>query len=218
MPELFGHPFSSYTWKALIPFYENGIDLDFRTIDGDHPENVERLQALSPMGKFPLLVDGETVLYESTVIIEYLQQVYPGPVAMIPDEPQAALEVRMLDRFFDNYVMGHMQQIVDDYLRAPDDRFPAIVSGARSRLDRAYAWLDQRLRTQEFACGDPFTLADCAAAPALFYADWVHDIDNAFANLRRYRSALLARPSVSRCVEDARPYRHLFPAGAPDRD
>ncbi|QIB66495.1 glutathione S-transferase family protein [Kineobactrum salinum] len=218
MPELYGHPFSSYTWKALIPCYENRIELDFRMVDPDHPENLERLQALSPMGKFPLLVDGDTVLYEATIIIEYLQQAYPGPVVFIPDQRSAALEVRMLDRFFDNYVMGNMQHVVDDCLRGPADRCPAIVEGAKSRLERAYAWLDQRMRTQEFACGEHFTLADCAAAPALFYADWVHEISGAFPHLRRYRATLLGRASVTRCVEDARPYRPLFPGGAPDRD
>lgn len=218
MPELFGHPFSAYTWKALIAFYENGIDFDFRMIDSDHPGNTARLQTLSPQGKFPLLIDGETVLYESTVIIEYLQQAHRGPVAMLPEDPRAALEVRMLDRFFDNYVMGFMQQVVDDFLRAPQDRCPAIVASAKTRLERSYAWLEQHLQSRDFACGDSFSLADCAAAPSLFYADWVHRIDASCPNLRRYRTTLLDRPSVARCVEEARPYRALFPAGAPDRD
>lgn len=218
MLELFGHPFSSYTWKALIPFYENGTEFNFRLIDANHPEHAERLQALSPQGKFPLLVDGDSALYESTIIIEYLQRVYPGPTVFIPETLAATLDVRTLDRFFDNYVMGYMQYAVDDALRKPADRCPAIVAGAKERLQRSYAWLDQRMQSRQFACGQHFTLADCAAAPSLFYADWVHPIDEEFQALRQYRKRLLARPSVSRCVEDARPYRDFFPLGAPDRD
>ena len=124
----------------------------------------------------------------------------------------------MLDRIFDNYVMTPMQRIVFDFIRAPADRDPAGVADAHALLDRAYAWLDGALAGRTWATGDAFTLADCAAAPALFYADWVHPIDGKHARLRGYRARLLARPSVARCVDEARPYRKLFPPGAPDRD
>ena len=217
MLELFGHPFSSYTWKALIPLYENETPFTFRMIDGEHPENIQRLHALSPQRKFPLLVDGDTAVFESSVVIECLQQHYPGAVSLIPAEGAGALEVRTLDRFFDNYVMGPTQQIVDDFIREPPDRSAPVVAEAKIRLERSYAWLNDRMRETEWACG-AFSLADCAAAPSLFYADWVYEISPEYRALRDYRYRLLARPSVKRCVDDARPYRHFFPPGAPDRD
>ena len=129
----------------------------------------------------------------------------------------AALAVRALDRFFDNYVMTPMQKIVADSMRATGDRDLVGVTEARALLDTAYRWLDGALVGQEWAAGT-FSLADCAAAPALFYADWAHPIDPAFTNVHAYRRRLLARPSFARAVDEARPYRPLFPLGAPDRD
>ncbi len=216
--QLFGHPFSSYTWKALIPLYENATPFTFRMIDGDHPENAATLTASSPMGKFPLLIDGETRVFEATSIIEYLAAFHPGPVALIPADPIAAVEVRMLDRVFDNYVMNAMTVAVADALRPPGNGDPYGVAQARAGLDRIYAWLDKELAGREWAIGSDFSMADCAAGPSLFYADWVHAIDPRFATLRAYRARLLARPSVARAVEEARPYRAYFPLGAPDRD
>lgn len=218
MIELFGHPFSSYTWKALIPLYENDTPFTFRVIDQDHTENGQRLRVLSPQGKFPLLVEGDVALFESSIIIEYLQNYHPGAITFIPDDFDAALQVRMLDRFFDHYVMNVAQNIVDDFLRQPVDRNALIVEQAQQRLERSYAWLEQRLQKMNYACGEEFTLADCAAAPSLFYADWLYEIDAKYPALRNYRSRLLARPSIKRCVDDARPYRGWFPGGAPDRD
>lgn len=216
--QLFGHPFSSYTWKALIPLYENATPFTFRIIEGDHPENAAELARLSPMGKFPLLVDGETSVFEATCIIEYLAAFHPGPVALIPADPAAAVTTRMLDRVFDNYVMNAMQVAVSDALRPPGNSDPYGMAQARAGLDRIYAWLDKELAGREWAIGADFTLADCAAAPSLFYADWTYPIDARFATLRAYRARLLARPSVVRAVDEARPYRHYFPLGAPDRD
>lgn len=218
MLELFGHPFSSYTWKALIAFYENETAFTFRMIDPDHPENTQRIQALSPLGKFPVLIDGEREICESSIIIEYLQHFHPGPVALLPPNQDKALEVRMHDRFFDNYVMTPTQDIVNDRMRDPTDRDALTVESAKATLRRSYSWLDRQLQRKNYACGDAFTLADCAAAPSLFYADWVDEIGEEFNCLRRYRQSLLARPSVKRCIDDARPYRPLFPLGAPDRD
>jgi len=216
--QLFGHPFSSYTWKALIPFYENDTPFTFRMIDGDHPENGTELARLSPMGKFPLLVDGETSVFEATSIIEYLDAFYPGPVRLIPADPAAAVKVRTLDRVFDNYVMNVMQVLVSDALRPADQRDCYGVERAKVDLERIYAWLDGELAGRTWAAGDSFTLADAAAAPSLFYADWTHPIDERFAALKGYRARLLARPSVARAVDEARPYRAYFPLGAPDRD
>jgi glutathione S-transferase len=137
---------------------------------------------------------------------------------LIPEDPSAALDVRMMDRFFDNYVMTPMQKIVFDAIRPVEHRNGQDVADAREMLDTAYRWLDGAMTEQRWAANDTFSLADCAAAPALFYADWVRPIDPAFGNVRAYRQRLLARPSFARAVDEARPYRPLFPLGAPDRD
>ena len=216
--QLFGHPFSSYTWKAEIAFYENDIPFDFRMVDPEHPENGAELARRSAMGKFPLLVDGEASVFEATAIIEYLEAVHPGRVKLIPATPADAVNVRIMDRVFDNYVMNAMTSIVGDAMRPEHHRDPYGVERAHANLDRVYAWLDAELVGSHWACGAEFTLADCAAAPSLFYADWVHPINDEHHTLKAYRSRLIARPSVARCIEEARPYRAYFPLRAPDRD
>ena len=218
MIEVFGHPFSSYTWKALIAFRESGIAFEFRLIDAGHPANVARLNEISPLGKFPAIVDGDVALFEATIIIEHLRQRYPEAAALIPAAPRSATDVRMLDRFFDNYVMTPMQAVVFEALRPADARDPFGVAKARKDLDTIYAWLDAKLDGREWAAGSAFTLADCAAAPSLFYADWTQPIPAGYARLKAYRARLLARPEFARIVDEARPYRNLFPLGAPDRD
>lgn len=215
---LYGHPFSSYTWKALIPLYENGTAFEFTNVDPANPEGMPQLLKLWPLGKFPVLVDGGRVVLESSTIIEHLQNRHLGPVRLIPADPDAAIEVRMLDRIFDNHVMGQMQRRVNDSLLPPERRDAALAEDVNAQLDKIYGWLDAWLEGREWAAAGQFSLADCAAAPALFYADWVRQIGAEFANLRAYRARLLARPSVARVVDEARPYRHYFPLGAPDRD
>lgn len=216
---LFGHPFSSYTWKALIALYEKALPFDFKPIGPDHPDHGAELTALWPLGKFPVLEDDGLVLIESSIIIEHLDQRYPETDQLIPWEDEDALDVRFMDRVFDNHVMTPTSAIVAEHLPfiTPTPN-PARIDRAKAALDTIYAWLEERLERADWACGAAFTLADCAAAPALFYADWVHEIPARFARLRGYRARLLARPSVARCVEEARPYRPLFPLGAPDRD
>lgn len=219
MLELFGHPFSSYTWKALIALYENATPFVFRDISGtDHPENEAAFLRHWPVGKFPLLVDAGQPVMESSTIIEHLDVHYPGAVRFIPDDRAAAIEVRMLDRVFDNHVMALVQRAVMNALQPPDQRNPNIMASISPGLDSAYGWINDRLAPRKWAAGDNFSLADCAGAPALFYADWVHPIADRFSGLKGYRARVLARPSVARCVEEARPYRHYFPLGAPDRD
>jgi glutathione S-transferase len=217
MLQFFGHPFSSYTQKAEIALYENATPFEFRLLGPDQPENAAALAAISPLCKFPALLDGEAAVFEATSVIEYLGVHHPGPVTLIPADAATAAEVRMLDRVFDNYVMTPMQKIVTDGLRPEEHRDLFGIEEARAMLDRIYAWLDDRLAGREWAAGD-FSLADCAAAPSLFYADWAHPIPAAQANLKAYRARLLARPSVARAVDEARPYRPYFPLGAPDRD
>ena len=137
---------------------------------------------------------------------------------MIPADPRAALEVRMMDRFFDTYVSTPQGRVVFNALRDPADRDPIGDDRSRAMLETAYGWLENKLAGRTWAAGDDFTLADCAAAPALFYADWVHPIGERFGTLRAYRARLLKRPSFARAVEEARPFRSFFPPGAPDRD
>ena len=213
---LYAHPFSSYCQKVLIPLYENGIAFELRLL-GEEQANAEQA-ALWPLKRMPVLVDAGRTVVEATIIVEYLDLHHPGPVRMIPADPRAALDVRMMDRFFDNYVMTPMQKIVGDRLRAEERRDPHGVAEARRLLDTAYGWLDGTMATREWAAGERFSLADCAAAPSLFYADWAHAIGDAFPNVRAYRRRLLAWPSFARAVNEARPYRPLFPLGAPDRD
>jgi glutathione S-transferase len=216
--QLFAHPFSSYCQKALIAFYENDIPFDFRMLSSDEPANGEEFARLWPIKRFPILVDDGRTILEATSIIEHLEANYPGPVRLIPADPRAAVEVRMLDRVFDNYVMTPQGKCVFDAIRQPQDRDPYGVAEARTMLETAYAWLDARMADREWAVGDGFSLADCAAAPSLFYADWTHRIGEQHVHLLAYRARLLARPSFARAVDGGRPYRHFFPLGAPDRD
>ncbi len=214
--QLYAHPFSSYCQKVLTALYENGTPFEYRML-GDAQSNAE-LEALWPIKRFPVLVDDGRTVVEATIIIEHLGLHHPGPVRMIPDDARSALDVRLMDRFFDNYVMTPMQKIALDHLRPETERDPYGVAEARAMLDRAYAWLDDTLAGREWAAGNAFTMADCAAAPSLFYADWVQPVGEAFRRVRDYRQRLLARHSFARAVDEARPYRRFFPPGAPDRD
>lgn len=216
--ELFAHPFSSYCQKALIAFYENDIPFTFRMLSPDEPENGEKFAQLWPIKRFPVLVEAGRTIMEASIIIEYLQIHHPGPVRLIPQDPDVALEVRMLDRFFDNYVMTPQGRCVFDAMREPAARDPQGVAEARAMLETAYAWLDERMAGREWVVGETFSLADCAAAPSLFYADWTHAIPAELTHLHAYRARLLARPSFARAVDEARYFRPFFPLGAPDRD
>jgi glutathione S-transferase len=214
--ELFGHPFSSYTWKVLIALYADGTEFRFRQVPEDQ-ETYAELKRIWPFGKFPLLLDDGKPVREASCIIEHLQAHHPGPNVWIP-EGEPGRRVRFLDRFFDLHVQGNMQPAVNNALRPEDARDAYGEAKARENLRIAYDWLEANLPETEWAAGDNFTLADCAAAPALFYADWVEEIGETRPSLKGYRARLLAHPAVSRCVEEARPYRPYFPLGAPDRD
>lgn len=219
MLELYVHPFSSYCWKVMIALYERDIPFEYRMLDQDHPENFARLKSVWPLGKFPVLfVDGEPVI-ETSIIIETVDdgRFSTGP-KMIPEDPSAAMRVRFLDRVFDNHVMNQMQVTVNEYIFDRDNLNAGRIERSNAGLDTIYDWLETQLGEDGWAVGDRFTMADCAAAPSLFYADWVREIGDAQPKLKAYRARLLARPSVSRCIEDARPYRSYFPPGAPDRD
>jgi len=216
--QLYAHPFSSYCQKVLIALYEYDLPFEWKLLSMDDPATGAEFAALWPIRRMPVLVDdGETVL-ESSTIVEHLGRRCTSPASLIPPDPKTALEARTMDRIFDNYVMTPMQKVVADRIRAADVRDPYGVNEAKALLERAYAWLDEKLAGRAWAAGDGFTIADCAGAPSLFYADWVHPIAERYATVRAYRSRVLARPSVARAVDEARPYRKIFPGGAPERD
>ena len=222
---LYGHPFSSYTWKALIPLYANGTPFAFREIDTSVPKFESFTGKAHPSGQFPVLVDGDAVVVEATSIVEHLAVHHPGPAPLIPADPAQAVVARMLDRVFDNYVMGNMQRVIAAHFVDRDDPgagglrdepFAPEIAAGKTGLRRAYAWLERWLGENDLP--PHVSLVTCAAAPALFYADWVERIPESCPRLAALRAELLALPEVSRCVEDARPYRAYFPYGAPDRD
>jgi len=215
---LYAHPFSSYCQKVLVALYENGTPFEWRLLSQDQPQVLQEWAALWPLQRMPMLVDAGHTIVEASIIIEHLGLHHPGPVSLLPTDVRSALDVRGMDRFFDNYISTPQQKIVFDSLRPEAERDARGVADARAMLDTAYGWLDQHMAQREWAAGDRFSLADCGAAPFLFYADWTHRIDTTFANVITYRQRLLARPSFARAVDEARPYRPLFPLGAPDRD
>lgn len=212
---LYAHPFAAYCWKALIALYENATPFAYRRVED--AAGWAELEALWPLKKFPVLTDGTATVVESTIIVEYLMHHFPGTTRMIPEDEDAALRVRTMDRVFDNYVMTPMQTLVAQRMRPAGDLDQKATAEARQTLDVAYGWLEQQVTHDRWLCGT-FSLAECSAAPALFYADWVHPIGERFPGVLAYRHRVLARPSVARVVDEARPYRKLFPQGAPDRD
>jgi glutathione S-transferase len=210
---LYYHPLASFCHKVLIALYENQTPFDARIVDlADETSSAEML-SFWPVGKVPVLRDaarGETVP-ETSIIIEYLTQHYPGPVPLLPSEPKGALEARLWDRFFDLYVSAPMQKIVTDRLRPVGGSDALGVQEAMASLARAYALLERHLQTRTWAAGESFSLADCAAAPALFYADIVAPFSGSHPHVAAYFERLLDRGSVARTVAEARPYFPMFP-------
>jgi len=210
---LYAHPLSSYCWKALIALYEKEAAFELRLVDFGSEASVAEFTALWPLAKMPVLVDGDRTIVESTSVIEHLDLHCQGGTRLVPADPDAAIEVRKLDRIFDNYVMTPMQKIVGDRLRPADARDAHGVAEARRLLDSSYVWLEQALAGRTFAAGEDFSLADCAAAPALHYADKVHPFRDRSPALGAYLARLEARPAFARVLAEAEPYRHLFPQG-----
>ena len=208
---LYLHPLASFCHKVLIPLYQNGTLFTPVTVDLSDPVQAEHLRSIWAVGKFPVLRDdtrGQTVP-ETSIIIDYLDRNYPGPVPMIPADPDAALEARLWDRFFDLYIHDPMQRIVADVLRPADHRDPHGVKEARDKLQMAYAMLEERMADRAWAAGDAFSIADCAASPALFYALIIEPF--AGPNTTAYFERLLARPAFARVLEEAKPYFQYFP-------
>lgn len=219
MLQLYGHPFAAFTWKALIALYERQVPFEFRMMDPDHPENGAFVAQASPTGQFPVLVDGDRTVVESAAIIEYLDLHHGAAAPMVPADPRTAIEARQMDGVFDDYVMILLQRAVSSALREPARRDPYIEGEVKAGLDRSYAWLERWMTARTWAANETFGIADCAAAPALFYAHWAFPIPESHVALRAYRARLLARPSIARVVDEARPWRENFPLkgrGSPD--
>ena len=216
MIELYGHPFSSYTWKARIALLAHGTDHVLKQVDPGHPDNSAFVDAAHPAGKFPILREGQTVVVEATAIIEWLAVTHRGDAPLIPAHPGEAAMARMLDRVFDNYLMGNVMRIVEARIANPGQPDPAALEAGGAGLRRAYGWLERWLG--EHRLPNHVSLVTCAAAPALLYADWVEPIGSEAPRVAALRAELLALQPVVECVNAARPYRKLFPGGAPDRD
>lgn len=210
---LYLHPLASFCHKVLIALYENGTPFTAEIVDLGNPDSARQVTDRWPVGKIPVLEDKarNRVIPETSIIIEYLERHYPGPAGLLPAEPDAALDTRLWDRFFDQYVQVPMQKIVIDRIRPPGAADPHGVAEACAILRTAYAMIDGQLAGRDWAVGESFTLADCAAAPGLFFAAIVEPFPPEYANLAAYFERLLARPSVSRALGEARPYFDMFP-------
>ncbi len=210
---LYMHPLASYCWKALIAFYENDTPFTAKVVDlGNATERAELLK-LWPVGKFPVLRDAarDRVVPESTIIIEYLAQHYPGKSVLVPADPDLARQTRLRDRFYDHYVHEHMQKIVADKLRPAGSKDPFGVEQAKAALRSAYEIIDKDMAKRRWAMGEAFSMADCAAAPALYYANLVEPMDSKYPNTAAYLQRLNERASFARVVKEAQPYFQMFP-------
>ena len=211
--KLYYHPLASFCWKVLIGLYEN--QTSFEPIIVDLMDEASRAAFLKiwPVGKFPVLRDdarGRTIP-ESTIIIEYLARHYPGPVQLLPSDPEMALEARLQDRFYDRYVHEPMQKVFTDRLRPPGKNDPHGVELALGEIASSYNFIEEDMASKRLALGDDFSLADCAAFPALFYANKVAPLGKVHPRTAAYLERLLARASVARVVAEAQPYFGLFP-------
>jgi len=206
---LYYHPLSSYCHKVLVALYENGVAFDKRLIDFGNEQDRADLLAIWPIGKFPVIRDHarQRDVAESSIIIEYIDHHYPGKSRLLPNNFDAALQVRLWDRFFDNYVHNPMQDIVNDRIR----RANGDMSPARSRLQTAYQMIDKQLAAQPWITGDVFSMADCAAVPSLFYATTLVPIPGDLTTLSAYFERLMNRPSSKRVLEEAKPYLSMYP-------
>jgi glutathione S-transferase len=210
------HPLASYCHKVLIALYENGTPFSPNIVDLGNETERAALLKLWPIGKFPVLRDDarDQTIPESTVIIEYLDRYYPGRTRFIPDDADRARQARLRDRFYDLYVHEPMQKIVGDRLRPQGKKDPYGVEEANARLRTAYGMIDREMATQSWAAGEAFSLADCAAAPALFYANEVMPFGASHPNIAAYFARLKARPSYARVLTEAEPYFSMFPREA----
>jgi glutathione S-transferase len=207
------HPLSSFCWKALVALYENETPFTANSVDLRNPAERAALLKLWPIGKFPVLRDDgrDQTVPESSVIIEYLDRHYPGRTKFIPDDPELALQTRLRDRFYDLYVHLQMQKVMGDRLRPDDKRDPHGVEQARAQLRNSYGMIEQQMSGGGWAMGNAFSLADCAALPALFYGNMAERFGSDNKNVTAYLDRLKARPSVARVMKEAEPYFSMVP-------
>jgi glutathione S-transferase len=212
--QLYYHPLSSFCWKVLIALYENDTPFTPVSVDLGNADERAELLKLWPIGKFPVLRDEarNRVVPESSIIIEYLDNHYPGPVRFIPADTDLARQTRLRDRFYDLYVHLPMQKVVGDRLRPVESHDPYGVEEARARITSCYGMIDKEVASKTWAMGETFTLADCAAAPALFYGNMVAPFGDAHKNLTAYFERLKARPCFARVLAEAEPHFAMFPS------
>ncbi len=211
--KLYLHPLSSYCWKTLLAFYENGTPFEPLIVDLGNEAERAALARLWPFAKFPVLRDDarDRTVPESSIIIEYLAQHYPGATPLLPADADQARETRLRDRFYDLHVHQHMQKIVGDRLRPEGQHDPAGVEQARAQLRIAYGMIEQDMAGRSWAMGEAFSMADCAAAPALYYADKVQPLRPSYPNTAAYLDRLMQRPCFARVLREAQPYFAMFP-------
>ena len=207
--QLYFHPLSSFCHKVLIALYETGTPFEKRTVDlmGGAAE----YRKIWPIGKIPVLRDEDRIVPETSIIIEYLAQRYPGKTQLFPADRDLCRQMRLRDRFFDLYVHVPMQKIITDRLRPAGKNDPYGVEEARALLKTSLGMIDADMASNRWAMGDDFTMADCAAAPALFYADWVVPFRDTHKNAAAYLDRLKARPSYARVLQEAEPYFKMVP-------
>ena len=210
---LYLHPLSSFCQKVLIAFYENDTPFEPHIVDLGNEASAADFKKIWPIGKFPVLRDEarDRTVPESSIIIEYLAQHYPGKTQLVPADADLARQTRLRDRFYDLYVQEPMQKVVGDRLRPAANKDPYGVEQAKTRLQTAYGMIDQEMATRTWAMGETFSMADCAAAPALFYANMVMPFGDTHKNAAGYLRRLMDRPSFARAVREAQPYLALFP-------
>ncbi len=211
--KLYFHPFSSFCQKVLIALYENGTPFEREIVDFADPASAAAFKKMWPIGKFPVLRDDarDQTVPESSIIIEYLAEHYPGTSKLVPEDRDSAREVRLNDRFFDLYVHLPMQKIVTDRFRPEGKHDPFGVEQAKGQLGTALAILETKLTSNAWIMGHTFTMADCAAAPPLFYAYLAMPFEEEYSQAAAYLRRLMQRPSFARCIEEAKPYRQFFP-------
>ena len=207
------HPLASYCHKVLIALHEIGTLFEKRVMDFGDEAATARFKELWPIGKIPVLRDesrGRTVP-ETTIIIEYLQQHYPGAHPLLPENAEARLDARLWDRFYDLYVSGPMQKIVGDHFRPDGAKDAQDVAEAMATLETAYGMIDRQMADKRWAIGGDFSIADCAAAPALFFVETLLPFSKTHPNLAAYFGRLVERPSFARVLAEAKPYLHFYP-------
>jgi glutathione S-transferase len=210
---LHSHPLSSFCQKVIVALYENETPFTAKMLDLSDPEERAAFLRLWPTGKIPLLEDTARgqIIPETSIMIEYIARHYPGRATLIPADPDAALEMRLQDRLFDLYVELPMQKIVADRMRAPGEKDPAGVAQARAQLQVSYDIIAARLEGRTWLMGDIFTMADCGAAPALYYANMVEPFGASHPTVAAYLARLQARPSYARAFKESEPFLQFVP-------